>query len=440
MEFSAWLIAIGLLLVVIHASSNVVARLPLSPAIVYFLFGMALGPWGFDWLRAGSGEACAANRTAVRARGPDLAFCHRLQPRQHACGDGIGACRCASPPSRWWSRSRRSLHLRTGCSTCRRARPSSWRQPWRRRIPSWPAMCRLSDARDRDRLRFGLTGEAGLNDGAAFPFVMLGMGVLVLHDLGPGMWRWWVVDLAWAVAGGLAIGAVLGSALGRWVLHRLRTGTSETGPDAFLGLGLVAVAYGVAVTVDAYGFLAVFAAAVTLQWTVTESGDSETAQHGTAAPMPRQSERALAIASLQRFNSDLESLFEFGVVIMLGVLFTVVPIPFEALVLAIILFFVIRPAAVLIALQGTRLERAQRALAAWFGIRGVGSIYYAMYALNHGWTGVDADRTLGIVLGVVAASIFFHGISVTPLMTTYERQRARVAERKKKPTRERASR
>ena len=200
------------------------------------------------------------------------------------------------------------------------------------------------------------------------------------------MWRWWAVDLAWAVAGGLAIGAVLGLALGRWVLHRLRTGTNETGPDAFLGLGLVAVAYGIAVTVDAYGFLAVFAAAVTLQWTVTESGDSATTQHGTAAPMPRQSERALAIASLQRFNSDLESLFEFGVVIMLGVLFTVVPIPFEALVVALILFFVIRPAAVFIALQRTRLEREQRALAAWFGIRGVGSIYYAMFALNHGWT------------------------------------------------------
>jgi NhaP-type Na+/H+ or K+/H+ antiporter len=242
------------------------------------------------------------------------------------------------------------------------------------------------------------------------------------------------------VAGGLAIGAVLGLALGRLVLHRLRTGTNKTGPDAFLGLGLMAVAYGIAVTVNAYGFLAVFAAAVALQWTVTESGDSETVQHGTSAPMPRPSDRALAIASLQRFNSDLESLFEFGVVIMLGVLFTVVPIPWESLGLSIVLFFVIRPAAVFVALQRTQLERVQRSLAAWFGIRGVGSIYYAMFALNHGWTGVDADRMLGIVLGVVAASIFLHGISVTPLMTAYEGHRARVAVSKKKPTRERAPR
>jgi NhaP-type Na+/H+ or K+/H+ antiporter len=102
----------------------------------------------------------------------------------------------------------------------------------------------VSHPTDTDRLRFALTGEAGLNDGAAFPFVMLGMGLLSLHELGTGMWRWWAIDLAWAVAGGLAIGAVLGLAVGRWVLHRLRTGTNETGPDAFLGLGLVAVAYG----------------------------------------------------------------------------------------------------------------------------------------------------------------------------------------------------
>jgi len=297
----------------------------------------------------------------------------------------------------------------------------------------------VSDAHDRDRLRFGLTGEAGLNDGAAFPFVMLGMGLLSLHDLGPGGWRWWAIDFAWAVAGGLAIGAILGLALGRWVLHRLRTGTNETGPDAFLGLGLVAVAYGIAVTVNAYGFLAVFAAAVALQWTVTESGERDATPKGKAAPMPPPSERALAIAALQEFNSGLESLFEFGVVIMLGVLFTVVPIPWEAAVVAIVLFVVIRPAAVFVALQRTRLERVQRALAGWFGIRGVGSIYYAMFVLNHGWVGPDAERMLGIVLGVVAASIFLHGISVTPLMTAYERQRARAAQRKKKPTRERAS-
>ena len=62
---------------------------------------------------------------------------------------------------------------------------------------------------DRDRPRFGLTGEGGLNDGTAFPFVMLGLGLLALHDLGAGWWRWFALNVLWAIAGGLAIGSVL---------------------------------------------------------------------------------------------------------------------------------------------------------------------------------------------------------------------------------------
>src|SRR5215212_2725370 len=56
----------------------------------------------------------------------------------------------------------------------------------------------VSDPKDQDRLRFGLTGEAGLNDGAAFPFVMLGLGLLGLHELGPWGLRWFAVDVIWA--------------------------------------------------------------------------------------------------------------------------------------------------------------------------------------------------------------------------------------------------
>src|SRR5262245_51932512 len=68
----------------------------------------------------------------------------------------------------------------------------------------------VEDPNDRDKLRFGLTGEGGLNDGTAFPFVMLALGLLGLHDLGQGTWRWWGVDLLWAVTGALVLGWVLG--------------------------------------------------------------------------------------------------------------------------------------------------------------------------------------------------------------------------------------
>jgi NhaP-type Na+/H+ or K+/H+ antiporter len=39
---------------------------------------------------------------------------------------------------------------------------------------------------DADKLSFSLAGEGGLNDGTAFPFVLLGLGLLGLHELGAG--------------------------------------------------------------------------------------------------------------------------------------------------------------------------------------------------------------------------------------------------------------
>src|SRR5204863_493824 len=56
----------------------------------------------------------------------------------------------------------------------------------------------LRSPQDRDTLRFALTGEGGLNDGSAFQFLLLGLGLLGLHELGQGAWRWAAVDLLWA--------------------------------------------------------------------------------------------------------------------------------------------------------------------------------------------------------------------------------------------------
>ncbi len=96
----------------------------------------------------------------------------------------------------------------------------------------------LADPNDRDSVRFSLTGEGGLNDGAAFPFVMLGLALLGLRDPGAGYWRWMTLDLVWPVAGGLAIGALCGYAIGKLVLY-LRTRHQEAvGLDEFLMLGL----------------------------------------------------------------------------------------------------------------------------------------------------------------------------------------------------------
>ena len=113
--------------------------------------------------------------------------------------------------------------------------------------------------------------------------------------------------------------------------------------------------------------------------------------------------------------------------IIVGALFAAVRVPAMAFVVIAMLFLVIRPMSVLLALAGTRTGRAQRMLASWFGIRGVGTMYYAMYAINAGLSRPAAEELLAITTAVVVASIFLHGISVTPLMSHYVRHRTRVA-------------
>ena len=90
--------------------------------------------------------------------------------------------------------------------------------------------------------------------------VMLGLGLMSLHDLGEGGWRWWAIDLLWAGAGGLALGYALGAVVGRAILYLRVRRREALGPDEFMVLGLIALSYGVALLCHTYGFLAVFAA------------------------------------------------------------------------------------------------------------------------------------------------------------------------------------
>ena len=123
---------------------------------------------------------------------------------------------------------------------------------------------------DRDQLRFTLTAEAGLNDGSAFPFVMLGLGLLGLHNIDLGATtglRWVLVEVLWATVGGIAIGVAAGVLLARLVWKLRREPHQHELMDDFLGLGLIGLVYGLTVLLHAWGFLAVFFAAVALRQT-----------------------------------------------------------------------------------------------------------------------------------------------------------------------------
>ena len=285
MTFSTWLLAAGLLLVFFSVSNGLLSRLPLSPAILYFACGIAIGPIGLGWLAPTPAADGLLLEHLCELAVLDLAVRHRPRRRQHA----------AHAPLAHSAAPRFGGHGRHGGADRRRSRMSrsACRGAWPILLgavlaPTDPVLAgdvQVNDPGDRDRLRFGLTGEAGLNDGAAFPFVMLGLGLLGLHELGAGGWRWVALDLVWAVAGGIGIGAALGTLAGRWLVRR-PAGELESGAGAFLGLGLLAVAYGVAVVASTYGFLAVFAAAVAVQWSVTSSSPRHRLRPRRAARAP----------------------------------------------------------------------------------------------------------------------------------------------------------
>ena len=123
--------------------------------------------------------------------------------------------------------------------------------------------------------------------------------------------------------------------------------------------------------------------------------------------------------SVLGFNEQLERILEVGMVVLLGGMLSFRTFPAEALWFVPLLLLVIRPTAVVLGLLGSRVSTYQRTLIGWFGIRGIGSIYYLMYAIGHGLPSRLARPLVGLTLSTVAVSIVVHGISVTPLMNRY---------------------
>jgi NhaP-type Na+/H+ or K+/H+ antiporter len=284
----------------------------------------------------------------------------------------------------------------------------------------------VSHAQDSDRVRFSLTAEGGLNDGAAFPFVMLALAMMGLHDAGPWGLRWFGVDVLWATAAGLVSGWVLGTVFSRAVVFLRREKEQAFGMESFFTLGLIALSYGLATAMHAYGFLAVFAAGLAMR---------QLERLDNPAPRSRASEAAIdattdptTTASMTKavldFTLDLERLVELAVMLVIGSLLTRAAFSVETVAVALALMFVARPLAVYLTTFRSGLTGRQRQLVAWFGIRGIGSMYYLAYASAHGARTPDTVFVADAVLVTIALSVLLHGSSATPVMRLYGRARS----------------
>lgn len=253
-------------------------------------------------------------------------------------------------------------------------------------------------APDDSTARLALTTEAGLNDGLAFPFTNLAIA-LALAGLAPAGWLfgWIVIDVVYKILMGVIVGAAVGWLLGKLVYSVLSRSTEVKSMTGLLALALTLVPYGLTELVSAYGFIAVFVAAC-----VFRQIECDHRYHQTLHDFSEEAERIM-IAVL---------MFALGAYVALGVLGVMTPVLW---LVAGLLVFVVRPLAGWIGLVGTGLPRGKRLAIAFFGIRGVGSLYYLAYAIHHAEF-AGARELWALVVAVVILSVIVHGASARPVM------------------------
>ena len=453
----------GVLLISMALMASVLKRLPISPAMFYLAVGFALGPAVFGLIRVSIVAQAALLTEAARIALLISLFTVGLKLRA-GLRDSI-----------WWLPLRLgvvgmliTIALLTMCGFYLLKLPLGAAVLLAAILaPTDPVLAsdvQIKDVGDRDRFRFGLTGEGGLNDGTTFPFVMLGLALLGVQESWAYVGMEGVLKVLWGVLIAPASGWLLGWSLGNGVVSLRKRYRLAFGMEEFLAIGLIALSYGVAEALHGIGFLAVFAAGLGMRRIEAAAGAGEIASTPSNAvcdseadtmnknAMPGQEQAApmtpspalakmagdaeaiagsedkapaYMAATVLDFNQQMEQFAEFLMVMLLGVLISHSGLSWEGVAVAAILFVIVRPVSVLLALAGAGVSPLQRNLMGWFGIRGIGSLYYLLFALQYQWNVALAPRVTAIVMTVLALSVAIHGISATPLMEMYGRRIAR---------------
>ncbi|NUS41563.1 MAG: sodium:proton antiporter [Terrabacter sp.] len=270
---------------------------------------------------------------------------------------------------------------------------------------------------EKDDVRFALTSEAGLNDGLAFPFVTA--AVLLASAGGAGSWvAGW---LAWDLVGKIAVGVVVGVAVG-WGLARLAFRSprrslrlAEQG-EPLLALAALVLTYGASQLLGGYGFVSVFTCGLTLR----------------AAERNHHYHR-----SMHEVVQRLERLLTLIILLMLGMAMTkgvLDQLDWRGVLIALSLVFVLRPLAGWVSLRVRArrddlpggMSRNEALATAFFGVRGIGSLYYLAFAAGeHSF--VEERWLWSTTAFTILVSVMVHGVLATPVMRHLDRRRDAVA-------------
>lgn len=426
MTVATWFLLIGALLVMMGLHTPILQRLNLTSSLVYLIIGIILGPSVFGVLHFNPLQQ--ANFLAVLAEVAVLLSVFIAGMKMPV-------------PFKWpeWNAPVRLAFISMTISVALTAAFGYYllSLPLGAAIllggilaPTDPVLATAVQSRhmgDQDPFRLTLTSEAGMNDGSASPFVMLGLVMLSTPASSELLGAWVLKDVLWSTASAIVVGVVIGHVLARiiWKQHfHSREGLLL---DDFLGLGLIGLVYGFCLMIDAWGFLGVFVAAISLRQSELKLAtlkvpvkDAEAAPESSVQPeQPKLRLSAQVSEGSLVFKEPLERLSELVLVLLLGGMLFLDSWSFRAVGLALVLFVVIRPVSVFLGLLGSGTPFRLQALIGWFGVRGIGSIYYLMFAIAFGLPEELALELIHITLVVVVLSIIFHGLTVKPMMSKW---------------------
>ena len=394
------LLIIGLLLLGVTLGSGWIKRLPLSYALIYLTVGILLGTYGLNILKDK----------------PSIQFLERLTEfvvivSVFGCGLKINR-----PLKPWaWQSTIRLIGFLMPISIFALAAIAHYLlgMGWGAAVllgailaPTDPVLAsevQLDHVEDKDELRFALTSEGGLNDSLAFPFVYF--GIYAFKDSNWNNWflSWVGIDLIWAIVSGVVMGIIVAKTV-IWIDRTLqKRRPADDLMENFVSLSIILLTYSLTEIVNGYGFLAVFIAGLVVQRSYF------TQQHKRMTQL--------------EFTEQIEKLLEVTAIVVLGMVLLFEPMlkyAGQSLLVAGLLFLVIRPFGVWLSMVGGSLPKTTRSLMGWFGIKGLGSVYYLTYALGKGVSGNVAEQITWITYTVVVLSVIFHGVTASPLMAWYE--------------------
>ncbi|WP_285008046.1 cation:proton antiporter [Pedobacter faecalis] len=249
----------------------------------------------------------------------------------------------------------------------------------------------------KSETKFALTSEAGLNDGMAFPFTWLAI-LAATAGLGTEtLIKWASYYVLYKIAAGFLLGWLCGKLAAYLVFtvskkHRLLKPT-----DGFVAIALVLFTYGLTELLHGYGFIAVFICGITLR-----HAEKNHDYHQELHSFTDQMERLLLGLLLILFGGSLVS----------GIL---EPLNTSTVVYALMFLLVIRPLTAYLALTGTQMHWKERLAICFFGIRGMGSIFYLAFAL-HEVAFQKSDELWAVVTFTMLLSIIMHGLTATRVM------------------------